>query len=137
MMTWSDDAAFWIFNQVSNLVYTRYGEMIGEVRAVQQELEAKFLESTPAIDQAAAELHRASPERAVEFLTEYSVEQGDETARRWRRLYQQLFMKYMDGNVKTPDPPHRNPKVVWPGYSEAWYRRIIAEKGEHFRVPQP
>jgi dipeptidase len=135
MMTWSDDAAFWIFNQVSNLAYTRYNVMIADVLAVQRELEAKFLAYAPAIDKAAAELYRVSPEMAVEFLTEYSVKQGDETARRWRELYQQLFMKYMDGNVKTPDPPNRNPKVEWPGYSEAWYRRIVEERGEHFRVP--
>jgi len=135
IMTWSDDAAFWIFNQVANLAYTRYGEISPDVRAVQQELEAKFLAATPAIDQKAAELHQASAEQAVAFLTEYSVQQGDETARRWRQLYQQLFIKYMDGNVKTPDPPNRNPKVVWPGYSEAWYRRIIEEKGSHFQVP--
>jgi dipeptidase len=136
MMTWSDDAAFWIFNQVANLAYTRYDAIIEDVRAVQQELEAKFLAYTPAIDKAAVELHQVSPELAVEFLTDYCVKQGDETARRWRQLYQHLFLKYMDGNVKTPDPPNRNPKVTWPGYSEAWYRRIVEEKGEHFLVPQ-
>ena len=136
MMTWSDDAAFWIFNQVANLAYTRYDAIIEDVRAVQQELEAKFLAYAPAIDKAAVELHQVSPELAVEFLTDYCVKQGDETARRWRQLYQHLFLKYMDGNVKTPDPPNRNPKVTWPGYSEAWYRRIVEEKGEHFLVPQ-
>jgi dipeptidase len=136
MMTWSDDAAFWIFNQVANLAYTRYDAIIVDVRAVQQELEAKFLADSPAIDKAAMELHQVTPERAVEFLTDYCVKQGDETARRWRQLYQHLFLKYMDGNVKTPDPPNRNPKVTWPGYSEAWYRRIVEEKGEHFLVPQ-
>ncbi len=136
LMTWSDDAAFWAFNQVSNLAYTRYGEIIADVRTVQQQREAKFLAYTPAIDKAAVELHQANPELAVEFLTEYCVKQGDETARRWRELYQQLFMKYMDGNVKVPDPPNRNPKVAWPGYGEAWNRRIVTETGDHFKIPQ-
>jgi dipeptidase len=84
MMTWSDDAAFWIFNQVANLAYTRYNAIIGDVRAVQRELESKFLAYTPAIDKAAVELHQANPDLAVEFLTEYCVKQGDDTARRWR-----------------------------------------------------
>jgi hypothetical protein len=33
------------------------------------------------------------------------------------------------------DPPNRNPKVEWLGYSEGWYRRIVEERGEHFRGP--
>ena len=82
MMTWSDDAAFWAFNQVANLAYTRYSEISVDIRTVQQELEAKFLAYTPAIDKAALELHQANPQLAVEFLTEYCVKQGDETARR-------------------------------------------------------
>ena len=45
-------------------------------------------------------------------------------------------MKYMDGNIKSLDPPNRNPKVAQPGYGEPWYRRIISEKGDHFKVPQ-
>jgi len=135
MMTWSEDAAFWAFNQVANLAYTRYNQIIPDVQAVQQELETRFLTFTPAIDKAAAELCQSNRQFAVEFLTDYSVKQGDDTARRWRELYRQLFIKYMDGNVKSPDPPNRNPKVEWPGYGESWYRTIVTEKGEHFRIP--
>ncbi len=136
MMTWSDDAAFWAFNQVANLAYTRYCDIIVDIQAVQRELEEKFLAYTPAIDKAAVELHQADPHMAADFLTEYSVKQGDETARRWRELYRQLFLKYMDGNIKFADPPHRNPKVVQPGYGAAWYRRIVTEHGEHLKMPQ-
>jgi len=136
MMTWSDDAAFWIFNQVANLAYTRYGQISPDVQTVQQDLEAKFLAETPAVDKAALELHQANPLQAVQFLTEHCTKQGDETVRRWRTLYQQLFMKYMDGNVKMLDPPNRNPKVEWPGYGEAWLRGIVSEKGDHFKIPE-
>jgi dipeptidase len=136
MMTWSDDAAFWIFNQVAHLAYNRYRDVIADVRVVQQELETKFLEQIPTVDQAAAELYRTSPVRAAEYLTEYSATQGAETVGRWRELYRHLFIKYMDGNVKSPDPPQRNPKVSWPGYGEDWYRRIVRETGEHFKVQE-
>ncbi len=136
MMTWSDDAAFWVFNQVSNLAYTRYRDIIADVQGVQQELEGKFLADTPAVDKAAETLYQEDPQRAVEYLTEYSVQQGDETVQRWRELYRQLFVKYLDGNIKSVNPPHRNPKVEQSGYGEAWYRRIISEKGDQLKVPQ-
>lgn len=136
MMTWSDDAAFWVFNQVAHLAYTRYRDVIADVRVVQQELETRFLEQIPTVDQAAAELYQTSPVRAAEYLTEHSATQGAETVRRWRELYRHLFIKYMDGNVKAPDPPQRNPKVSWPGYGEDWYRRIVRETGEHFKVQE-
>lgn len=134
MMTWSEDSAFWIFNQVANLAYTRYNAIIADIQVVQQELENKFQTYTPAIDRAAVELYQVNPDLAVEFLTEYCVKQGDDTARRWRDLYRQLFVKYMDGNVKSPEPGKRDPKVEWPGYGEAWLRRIVDGSGDHFRV---
>lgn len=135
MMTWSDESAFWIFNQVANLAYTRYASIIGDVQAVQSELETKFLTYAPAIDKAAQELYQADPKLAVEFLTDYSVKQGDETFARWQQLYRQLFMKYMDGNIKKADPPNKNPKLEQPGYGEEWNRRIANETGTRLQVP--
>jgi len=135
MMTWSEDAAFWIFNQVANLAYTRYSSVIVDVQAVQSELENKFLIYGPAIDKAAQELYQADPKLAVEFLTEYSVKQGDDTCARWRQLYQQLFLKYVDGNIKTADPPNQNPKVEQPGYGEVWNRRVSTENGARLQIP--
>jgi len=134
MMVWSDNSAFWLFNQVAHLAYLRYDSIIVDIQKVQRELENKFLAYTPAIDKAAQELLAADKDLAVQFLTEYSVKQGNYTFDRWRTLYQQLFMKYLDGNIKYVDPNNRNPIVNWPGYGEEWYRRIVKETGDHFRV---
>lgn len=134
MMQWSENSAFWIFNQVSNFAYTRYNVMIEDIRQVQKELENKFIAYTPAIDKAAQELMTADKALAVQFLTEYSVKQGNYTYERWKKLYQELFMRYMDGNIKFADPGQQNPKVKFPGYSEEWYRRIATETGTHLKV---
>jgi len=134
MMVWSDNSAFWLFNQVAHLAYLRYDSIIVDIQKVQRELENKFVAYTPAIDKAAQELFAADKDLAVQFLTEYSVKQGNYTFDRWKALYQQLFMKYLDGNIKYADPNNRNPIVKWPGYSEEWYRRIVKETGDHFRV---
>ncbi|MBE0661505.1 MAG: C69 family dipeptidase [Bacteroidales bacterium] len=134
MMEWSDNAAFWIFNKVAHLAYMRYDSVIVDIQKVQKELENKFIVYTPAIDKAAEELYAADKNLAVQFLTEYSVKQGDYTFERWSLLYQDLFMKYLDGNIKYADPPNRNPKVSFPGYGEEWYRRIVKETGDHLKV---
>lgn len=57
---------------------------------------------------------------------------------RWRTFFGELFVKYMDGNVKTSptDPAQLLPTVEQPGYSLAWRDRIVAETGDRFRVPE-
>jgi dipeptidase len=134
MMEWSETAAFWIFNQVAHLAYMRYDSTIVDIQKVQKELESKFIAYTPAIDIAAQELYKVDPALAVNFLTEYSIKQGKYTFNRWQELYQFLFMKYLDGNIKYPDPPNKNPRVIWPGYGEEWNRRVVKETGDHFKV---
>ncbi len=42
IMTYSDNAAFWVFNEVTNFVYTRTSLMIDDVQAKQRELEQKY-----------------------------------------------------------------------------------------------
>lgn len=134
MMEYTRKAAFWVFNEVSNFAYTRYNVIHPEIRKVQQELEGKFIAFTPAIDKAAQELYKTDKDLGIQFITEYSVEQGNNTVERWKELYKYLFTKYMDGNIKTKDGDKQNPKVKQPGYGEEWYRRIVNETGDHFKV---
>jgi len=134
MMEWSDDAAFWVFNQVSNLAYTRYNTIHPEIEKVQLELENEFIEFTTAVDAAAFELHKKDAKLAVEYLTNYSVNQGNRVVYTWKKLYQHLFMRFMDGNIKEPNPGKQNPKLQQPGYGEDWYRKIIQETGDRFKV---
>jgi len=135
MMEFSDNAAFWAFNQVSNFAYTRYSVMIPEIQKVQRELETDFIANTENTDKKALELYKESPEKAVKFLTGYSVEQGNMVVERWKSLYRYLFTKYMDGNIKTKVDGKRDPDVKQPGYSEEWYRKIVNETGDKFKWP--
>lgn len=135
MMTFSDDAAFWVFNQVSNLAYTRYSFMIPEIQKVQSALENKFVSYTNVVDKAALELYNKDPKAAIQFLTDYSVNQGNSTVARWKELYAHLFTKFLDGNVKVKDGNNQNPKVEQPGYDESYYRMIIEKTGDKFKAP--
>jgi dipeptidase len=134
MMQWSDNSAFWAFNQVTNFAYMRYNLIHPEIDSLQQKLETKYVNYTPAIDKAAEELYKADKEMAVEFLTDYSVNTGNALVYKWQDFYKYLFMKYMDGNIKRPNPGFQNPHVKYPGYGEDYYRKIIEETGEQFKV---
>lgn len=123
------DSAFWVFNFVSNFTYLRFSEMIRDVQIVQRELEGRFLAEQPKIEQAALALFQQSPRLAEDYLTEYSVNLGQSTVQRWKRLGEDLICKYIDGNVK-----NELGKVTHPGYPKAWYRRIVEENGAHLQV---
>lgn len=119
------DSAFWLFNVVANYAYSRYSDMIVDVKKVQRELEAEFLARQPDIDAAALELYQKSPEAARAYLTAYAAAETDKVMKRWRRLLEDLFVKYMDGNVKT-----ELGQVTHPGYPEEWYRAVAkADQG--------
>lgn len=123
------ESAFWVFNFVANYAYSRYSDMIKDIQKVQRELEGKFLADQSDIEAAALALYKQSPQLARDYLTEYSVEQGEATVQRWKKLGEFLLYKYLDGNVK-----NELGKVTHPGYPESWYRRIVNETGDHFKM---
>jgi len=140
MMTYSDNSAFWIFNQVSNFAYTRFNLIHPEIEAKQQAREKKYIAYTTAIDKAAQELMNVNKDLAVEFLTDYSVNTANQLVHDWKLFYQYLFVKYMDGNVKEKREVPAGYKYIpakleQPGYGEEWYRRIVKETGDQFLMP--
>ncbi len=137
MMEFSDDAAFWAFNQVSNFAYTRYRDMVPEIRKVQLELEEKYIGLTQGVDIVAKELYKKNPALGTDYLTDFSVTQGDLTVKRWKELYRYLFTRYLDGNIKEKDGDKQNPKLQQPGYGEDWLRLIIRETGDRYKTPKP
>lgn len=134
MMRWSDDAAFWVFNQVTNFTYTRWNVIYPEVLEKIHNFEQEFVKQTPAIDAKALELYKSNPTLAVGYLTDYSTRLGDQVTDEWKHFYRYLFMRYMDGNIKTPVPGQMNPKVEQPGYPVEWLERIVKETGDQFKV---
>jgi len=139
MMEFVDDAGFWVFNQISNFAYTRYNLIHPEIFVKQQETEQEFIDMTPAIDEAAAKLYKLNPDMALTFLTDYSVGVANNTVLEWKDFYAYLFTRFMDGNVKEPhEVPegyiYHAPKLDQPGYGEKWYKIIVDETGDHFKV---
>jgi dipeptidase len=138
MMTFSDDAAFWVFNQVTNFAYTRTRLLLGDLQTKQKELEEGYQNETVNVDKTASDLYKNDQAAAVQYLTDYSVNAGDKTVKEWKELYKFLFTKYVDGNVKVkqtvPAGYNRvNPKLNQPGYGDDWNRMIIKLTGDKFK----
>jgi dipeptidase len=139
IMTFSETAAFWVFNQVTDFAYSRTRLVIEDLKAKQDQLEEGYISALAEVDKKGAELYKKKPKSGLKYITGYSVNAGNRTVSEWNNLYRFLFTKYMDGNVKTAVPvpegyKYVNPKVVQPGYGEEWNRRIVNDTGDKLKV---
>lgn len=136
MMQFTDKAAFWVFNQVTNFAYTRYNVIHPDIRKKQKALETQYQAFVQMTDAGAAGMLAQNREATVDFLTEFSCNTGNRLVDTWREFYGYLFARYMDGNIKTAVPGEKNPKVEQPALPE-WYLRTIIEKtGDKLRVTE-
>jgi dipeptidase len=138
MMTFSDNAAFWVFNQVTNFVYSRTSVMIDDLKAKQKALESFYLSDVANVDKYASALYSNNQAAAIKYITDYSVGAGKATVDEWKKLYAFLFTKYMDGNIKTSQPVPAgynrvNPKVSQPGYTEEWNKFVAKSTGDRYK----
>lgn len=120
------NSCWWIFNFVSNFSDLRYSHMIKDIQKVQHELESKFFNYIPAIDKAANELYKTNPELATEFLSNFSNDQLNIVAKRWKELAEHLVTKYNDGYIK-----NEKGRAETVGYDEEWFRKVIEDKAHH------
>jgi len=139
MMEFVDDAAFWVFNQISNLSYTRYSYIHPEIFNKQQADEMKFIATIPEVDNTAKSLLETNPAKAIEVLTDFSVNTGNNAVMDWKNFYGYLFTRFMDGNIKTAvEVPegyiYQAPKVEQPGYPEWFLRMIVEQTGDKLKV---
>jgi dipeptidase len=99
LQAFSWDSAWWTFNFVANYACLKYSYMIKDIQAVQQDIEDHLLALQPAVEATAVALYRTNPALMKRYLTDYSVNHGESTVRRWRELANQLIVKYNDGYV--------------------------------------
>jgi dipeptidase len=143
MLEYSETSAFWVFNRVANFAYLRYDVIIEDIKKVQSELENKYVSYTPAVDLAASNLYQSNPELARNFITDYSVNMGNNTFNKWQDLSHYLLVKYIDGNIKKekdgkfqyngytqPVAPSQ------PGYPEIWKQNVIENTKDKLKVPE-
>ncbi|MFH2094651.1 MAG: dipeptidase, partial [Bacteroidota bacterium] len=76
---------------------------------------------------------------ALHIITEFSVYVGNKTLEKWKEMFKYLFVKYMDGNVKTKAEPMDGykyvvPNLEQPGYGEEWCKMVAEETGDKLKV---
>jgi len=139
IMEYSETAAFWAFNQVTNWAYTKYNYIHPEIAERQAAYEQGWVEEVARVDAYAATLYNENPKEAVKFLTAFSSMEAETLTADWREFYKYLFVKYMDFNIKTEQATPKSykyyaPKIEQPEFSKEFYRAIIEQTGDKLRV---
>ena len=138
MTQWSETAAFWTFSQMSNWAYTKYDYIHPEIRKRQREMETKWAEKiVPALSERVFAIKGREAQKKE--LTKFSCDAANEMTAMWKRFYQELFMKYMDGNVNTavenkPNHKYTPIKSEHPKYSDEYYQILIEKTGDKYKA---
>ena len=128
MSEWSETSAFWTFNQMSNWAYTQH----------QRDFETNWVEKeVPALDEYVNTIK--GREAQIRELTQFSNNAATKLVKSWQKLYHELFMKYVDGNLNTPGEPVEGQKYVpinskHPKYSDEYYRILIEKTGDKYKA---
>ncbi len=88
------DCGWWAFRQVSKLATFRYQEMSKDIEVVWKEIEDKAFADQEAIEQKALELYKKDPQKAKEFLTQYSLDIANGAVDSYWKLAEDLWSKY-------------------------------------------
>ena len=141
LLKFSWTSAFWIFNWVSNMAYSKYDYMIQDINKEQAKWESTFATLTPAIDKTATDLMATDSTAACAYLTEFSDTQAEALTAAWKKLGEYLLVKYMDGNIKiekngkfVQNAAGIPPDIERPGYPDDFKRQIIQANPNKFRV---
>ncbi len=86
--------ARWAFDYVDYHSYVAYSYAIQDIREAQARFETAAVERTADIDAAALKRHKESPEKAKDYLTQYSCDNANTVVNAWWKLGDDLLVKY-------------------------------------------
>ena len=137
MVTYSETSAFWLFNRVSNFVYSRYSDMIVDLQKVQTRLEEGYIRDVQKFD---ARAEKSEGEALARQLNDFCTRQAAKMMAEWNTLDKYLLVKYMDGNIKKEKDGKfertSTGQAVFPSqpaYREEWLRMIVRDHGDVIR----
>lgn len=138
MMTFSWQNAFYVFNVVANFAYSRWDLISPELVKIITDKESAFVKKVQEIDgEALNRYQKFGAVNTVQYLTAESVAIGEQLLSDWQRVFGELFVKFRDGYIITPNPtdPACGCSVASQGYPQQWYDRIVRDTGLHYYTP--
>ena len=140
-VTFSWNSAFWIYNWVADMIRPRYSQMVDDMRTVQNELENTYAYAQEGVESAAMKLYNENPDKAKEFLTDYTNMCAQTAVDRWKQLGEFLIVRYNDGvrklvkNGKLVRPTTGNvAPLERPGYPEQFLKDVVKATGDRYKV---
>lgn len=88
------NCAWWAFNRVSDLSAQKWGHMRVDVEAVFKKFEEEAFQKQKETEEKALELYKKSPQKARQFLTQYSNEWMEKVEKAYWKLGDDLWTKY-------------------------------------------
>jgi dipeptidase len=106
-------SAYWASNFISNWANLNWMAMLQDVRTRQADIEDRLFADQPVIERAAFELYQQDPERARQFISDYSNRVAQENVVKWWDLADKLVTDYQDGGARVMDPARRSVPAWW------------------------
>ena len=140
-VTFSWNSAFWIYNWVADMIRPRYSLMIEDMRTVQNSLEDMYADAQAGIESTAMKLYADNPQKAKDFLTNYTGMSAQSAVDAWKKLGEFLIVRYNDGVVKRvkngklvrPETGNSAP-LDRPGYPQEFLKELVKSTGERYKV---
>lgn len=120
------ESARWAFDYVDFHTQLAYSYAIEDVKKARTEWEASAIARTAAIDRTAFELYRQDPSLAIEFLTDYCLNNANKVIDAWWELGDSLLVKYNHMSIYDSEK-RRTERLSFP---EWWLRMVI----EHDKI---
>ena len=133
ILEFSTESAFWMCNWVANMIYPRYGAMIGDLRDAQTELEDFYEADMKEVEAKAAGL---TPGELTSLVTRKSIDYTSLMMQRWDKLAKLLIVKHNDQVMR----PSENGEVVpgrhtSPAYSPVFIDAVKDATGDRYVKP--
>ena len=100
-------SARWAFDYADFHAQVAYVDAIEDIRKAQQEWEAGALTKIPEIDKTAAELYAKSPAKAIQYLTNFCLDNASKVVAAWWDLGDKLLVKYNHLGYYNPEKRSR------------------------------
>ena len=115
------ESARWAFDYVDFHALVAYSHAIQDIQKAQDKWEKTAIERVPSIDISAKELYKQDPKLAINFLTDYCLNNANKVIDAWWELGDQLLVKYNHLSIYDTKSRGRS-NLPYPGW---WVEEIV------------